>query len=245
MRRLLIVAGLVAAATPMQAAETIIAVSANFAAPAEEIAAAFTAETGNRVMLSFGATGALYAQITQGAPFAVFLAADDQRPTTAVAEGLALSGTVFTYAIGKLALYSPDLDLTDGAAVLAAGDFQRLAIAEPSAAPYGAAAVEVLAALGLTDAVAPRLVTGENISQTLQFIDSGNAELGFVALSQVIDTTMSQVWVVPSDLYTPIRQDAVLLKAGADDAVARTFLEFLDGPEARTVIQSYGYEVGP
>lgn len=238
---LLCLAGL--SATPLYAAETIVAVAANFTQPAEEIAAAFTAATGDSIVLSFGATGALYAQITQGAPFTVFLAADDVRPTTAVAEGFGVDGTVFTYAIGKSVLYSPSIDLGDGAAVLRAGDFEHIAIAEPGAAPYGAAAMEVLAALGLTDAIAPRIVTGENISQTQQFVDSGNAELGFVALSQVVDRPSGQVWIVPADLYTPIRQDAVLLKTGEDDAVARAFIDFLKGGEAHEVIARYGYDI--
>lgn len=234
---------LVLAAVPSAAGETIVAVAANFAQPAEEIAAAFTAATGDTVVLSFGATGALSAQIAQGAPFTLFLAADAKRPALAIEEGYGVAGTAFTYAIGTPALYSPSIDLTDGAAVLSAGGFTHLAIAEHGAAPYGAAAMEALGALGLTDALAPKLVTGENISQTLQFIDSGNAELGFVALSQVVDKPAAQVWVVPAELHTPIRQDAVLLTAGVDDAVAKAFIEFLQGAEAHAIIERYGYDV--
>lgn len=243
MRRLSLVLALSLgpAAAPALAAETAVAVAANFTQPAEEIAEAFTAATGDTVVLSFGATGALYAQITQAAPFTVFLAADNQRPATAVEEGLGVEGTVFTYAVGKSVLYSPTIDVTDGEAVLRGGDFTHIAIAEPGAAPYGAAAMEVLAALDLTEAVTPKIVTGENISQTLQFIDSGNAELGFVALSQVIDKPASQVWTVPAELYTPILQDAVLLKTGENDPVAQAFVEFLKGEEARAVIEKYGY----
>ena len=231
------------AATPVTAAQTAVAVAANFTAPVEEIAAAFTAKTGDTIELSFGATGALYTQITQGAPFTVFLAADNKRPTTAVKEGFGVDGTVFTYAIGKSALYSPSLDVT-GKAVLEANGFAHLAIAEPTAAPYGAAAMEVLGKLGIADAVAPKIVTGENISQTLQFIDSANAELGFVALSQVIDKPAPQVWRVPAEDYTPILQDAVLLKPGEADPAAAAFLEFLKSDEARAIIEKYGYEVG-
>src|SRR5690606_12785653 len=150
---------------PAAAAETTVAVAANFTAPAEEIAAAFAEATGDKVVLSFGATGALYAQIAQGAPFTVFLAADDKRPAMAVEEGFGVAGTVFTYAIGRLVLYSPTIDVTDGEAVLRAGAFTHVAIAEAGAAPYGAAAMEALAALGLSDAITPKLVTGENISQ--------------------------------------------------------------------------------
>jgi molybdate transport system substrate-binding protein len=228
-------------AGPVGAAETAVAVAANFTAPAEEIGAAFTAKTGDSIVFSFGATGALYAQITQGAPFTVFLAADNKRPTTAVSEGFGVEGTEFTYAVGKSALYSPSLDVTDGKVVLEANGFSHLALAEPTAAPYGAAAMEVLGHLGLADAVAPKIVTGENISQTLQFIDSGNAELGFVARSQVVGKPANQVWLVPAELYTPILQDAVLLKTGADDAVATAFVDFLKGEEARAIIEKYGY----
>ena len=226
------------------AADTLVAVAANFTSPAEEIAAAFNTATGHKVVLSFGATGALYAQITQGAPFSVFLAADDRRPRTAVDEGFGVAGSVFTYAVGKSVLYSPTIDVTDGAQVLAGGAFEHVAIAEPGAAPYGAAALDALAALGLSEAIAPKLVTGENISQALQFIDSGNAELGFVALSQVVDEPARQVWRVPTELYTPILQDAVLLTTGRDDEVAKAFLAFLGGPEATAIIEAYGYEAG-
>lgn len=224
------------------AAEVSVAVAANFTRPAEELAAAFTAATGDTVAFSFGATGGLYAQVTQGAPFQVFLAADHQHPALAVAEGLGVDGTVFTYAVGKVVLYSPNLDLTDGEAVLRAGAFQHIAIADPRTAPYGAAAAEAIEKLGLTDALAPRQVTGANISQTLQFVESANAELGFVALSQVIDRPAPQVWPVPAALYAPIRQDAVLLRAGENDPAAMAFLAFLRSGEGRAIIARYGYE---
>jgi molybdate transport system substrate-binding protein len=224
-------------------AETTVAVAANFTKPAEEIAAAFNARTGDTIVLSFGATGALYTQITQGAPFTVFLSADNKRPATAVSEGFGVEGTVFTYAIGKSVLYSPSIDVTDGAAVLQGGAFEHLAIADPNAAPYGAAAMEVLDRLGLTDALTPKIVTGENITQTQQFVDTGNAELGFLALSQVIGQPAAQVWIVPADMYTPIQQDAVLLKTGENDAVANGFLEFLQSDEAHHIIEKYGYEI--
>jgi molybdate transport system substrate-binding protein len=238
--------GLVLAAgssAPVLAAETPVAVAANFTKPAEEIAAAFTAKTGDAVLLSFGATGQFYTQITQGAPFTVFLSADNKRPMQAVTEGLGVEGTVFTYAVGKSVLYSPTIDVTDGEAVLRAGGFQHIAIADPKAAPYGAAAIEVMARFGLTEALTPKIVTGENITQTQQFINSGNAELGFVALSQVVDKPASQVWQVPVDAYSPILQDAVLLKTGENDEVAKAFLEFLKGDEARAIIEKYGYAI--
>jgi molybdate transport system substrate-binding protein len=232
------------AALPASAAEVSAAVAANFTKPAEELGRAFAEKTGDTVTFSFGATGGLYTQIGQGAPFEVFLAADNKRPALAVADGLGVEGTVFTYAVGKLALYAPTLDVTDGAAVLADGDFQHLAIADPATAPYGAAAIEVIDRLGLTEALEPKTVTGENISQTLQFVESGNAELGFVALSQVAGKSAPHVWLVPAEDYAPILQDAVLLKAGEDNPAARAFLEFLQGDEARAIIESYGYETG-
>ncbi len=247
MRRITVLLGLsllTLASAPAFAADVSAAVAANFTKPAEEIGAAFTARTGDTVTFSFGATGALYTQISQGAPFEVFFSADNKRPTLAVTEGFAVDGSVFTYAVGKVVLYSPSLDLTDGAAVLQANAFQHLSIAAPKSAPYGAAAMEVIEKLGLTEAVTPKIVTGENISQALQFVDTANAELGFVALSQVIDKPAPQVWRVPAEDYSPILQDAVLLKAGETDPAAAAFLEFLKGEEARAIIEKYGYEVG-
>ena len=247
MRRIGNLLGLLLASTglPAMAAEVSVAVAANFTRPAEEIGAAFKAKTGDDVNFSFGATGALYTQISQGAPFEVFLSADSKRPTQAVTDGFGVEGTVFTYAVGKVVLYAPTLDVSDGAAVLRANAFQHLAIADPKTAPYGAAGLEVLAKLGLSEALAAKLVTGENIAQALQFVDSGNAELGFVALSQVIDKPASQVWKVPAEDYAPILQDAVLLKPGEADAATQAFLEFLKSDEAKAIIETYGYEVGP
>ena len=227
---------------PASGAEISVAVAANFTRPAEELGAAFTARTGDTVSFSFGATGALYTQISQGAPFQLFLSADNTRPTQAVTDGFGVEGTVFTYAVGKVVLYSPTLDLTDGAAVLEAGEFQHIAIADPTTAPYGAAGLEVVEKFGLTEAIAPKQVTGENITQTLQFIDSANAELGFVALSQVIGKPAVQVWAAPAALYTPILQDAVLLKPGESEPAAKAFLEFLRSDEGKAIIAKYGYE---
>jgi molybdate transport system substrate-binding protein len=235
--------GIALAAPAAAAADLSVAVAANFTAPAEAIADAFEAATGHHVALSFGATGTLYTQITQGAPFEVFLSADNKRPKQAVTEGLGVDGTVFTYAVGTLVLFSPTLDVADGSATLAAGGFDHLAIADPRTAPYGAAAVQAIDRLGLAAAIEPRQVVGENVTQTLQFVQSGNAELGFVALSQVIDQPASQVWHVPLDLYDPIRQDAVLLKTGEADPVAQQFVDFLKGPESRAIIARYGYGV--
>lgn len=223
-------------------AETVnVAVAANFMKVAEELVPLFAAETGHEVNYSFGATGALYTQVTQAAPFEVFLSADDIRPAQAVTEGFGVEGTVFTYAIGALALYSTWFDLADGNAVLRAGDFEKIAIADPTTAPYGRAAAEVIEALGLTEAIAPKLVTGESVSQTLQFTESGNAELGFVAASQVVGK--SGVWIVPADLYKPIRQDAVLLRAGETNPAATAFIEFLKSDTATAVMVASGYIV--
>ena len=236
-------AALMLAAVPASSATVGVAVAANFTEAAEEIAAAFAQETGHEVRLSFGPTGALYAQITQGAPFAVLLAADDVRPARAIEEGFGVQGTSFVYAIGRLALYSASMDVSDGAAILAAGGFSHLAIADPETAPYGAAAIATLEALGHAEQIAPRLVIGQSIAQALQFVKSGNAEIGMVAASQVLDEPSAHVWPVPQDLHAPIRQDAVLLRSAEDDEAARSFLAFLRSERARKIIESYGYDV--
>jgi len=228
-------------AAPVHAATVNVAVAANFTAVAEEIATLFAAETEHDAVLSFGSTGQLYTQIAQGAPFGVFLAADDARPARAIAEGLAVEGTAFTYAVGQLALFSTTLDVSGGAAVLSEETFDKLAVADPELAPYGAAAIETLDALGIHDGLAEKLVTGANISQTLQFVDTGNAELGFVAASQVIGR--ERVWLVPADLHQPIRQDAVLLASGADNPAAAAFLGFLTSEPAVALIEAAGYAV--
>lgn len=239
MLRLSIVAlAILAAPGPAVAQEAHIAVAANFTAAAEDLGAAFRAETGSEIAFSFGATGQLYAQITQGAPFDAFLSADTATPARLLDEGLAVEGSDFTYAMGKLVLFSTIPDLVTGPQSLE-GDFTHLAIAEPAAAPYGAAAIEVIKALELTETLEGKLVIGQNISQTYQFVDTANAELGFVALSQVAGRTDGSRWVVDEDLYTPITQDVVLLSPDNDTAVA--FLDFLTSDTARTIIQSFGY----
>ncbi len=232
-------------AAPVRAGETMAAVAANFTEPANEIAAAFTAATGHTVTFSFGPAGQFYTQITQGAPFEVFLSADQARPEKAESEGFAVPGSRFTYATGKLVLWSADPALIDGTgAVLGKSDLAHVALADPAAAPYGAAAVEAMKALGVYDSLAPKLVTGKSISQTHQFVATGNAPVGFVALSQVIADDKGSRWMVPQDLYTPIRQDAVLLKTGETSEAARAFLDFLKTPEARAIIVRYGYITG-
>ncbi len=224
--------------------EAKVAVAANFTAPAKEIAVAFEKATGSRLVLSFGATGQLFAQISQGAPFEVLLAADKVTPAKAVNQGHAVAGTAFTYAVGRLVLYSKSGDLVQGEATLKAAHVGRVAIANPATAPYGAAAVEAMKALGVYEALESKLVRGNNIAQTFQFVETGNAEIGFVALSQISHAKGGSRWVVPAKLHTPIAQDAVLLKAGAASAPAKAFLAFLKGPDARKVIETYGYGVG-
>lgn len=226
-------------------AETLhVAVAANFTAAANEIGRRFEKATGNSVLFSFGSTGQLYTQISQGAPFDVFLAADQARPRKAVAESLAVAGSRFTYATGRIVLFSRDPHLVAGAKTLRAGKFRKLAIADPVTAPYGAAAVQTMKSLGVYDDLRPKIVEGGNIAQAYAFVSTGNAELGFVALSQVAGRKAGSRWVVPDGLYRPIAQDAVLLTHGAGNAAAKAFLEFLRGPEARAIEKSYGYGTG-
>jgi molybdate transport system substrate-binding protein len=228
---------------PVQAGRVHAAVAANFTKVAEQLGADFKAATGHDVVFSFGATGALYTQITQAAPFDVFFAADDKRTRTAIEEGFGVEGTDFTYAMGKVVLYSPTLDVTDGEAVLKANAFQHIAIADPKTAPYGVAGMAVLDALGLTEAVTPKIVTGENITQTLQFVDSGSAELGFVALSQVVEKPTAQIWLPPQESYPAIKQNAVLLKVGEANEAAVAFLDYVKSEPAIAVIKAAGYEL--
>ncbi len=234
-----------ALAGPALAREVPVAVAANFTEPAKEIKAAFEkAHPGDVLALSFGPSGGFYAQISHGAPFEVFLSADDERPKKAEAEGFAVPGTRFTYAVGRLVLYSKTPGLVDNrGSVLKAGRFEHLAIADPKAAPYGQAAIETMQKLGVYDTLKPKIVQGASIAQAYEFTATGSAELGFVALSQVIKMEGGSRWVAPEGLHTPIVQDAVLLKPGADDPAARAFIAFLKGPEARAIIKRYGYDL--
>ena len=224
-----------------EAAQTHVAVAANFTEPAKEIAAAFKEKTGDEAVLSFGASGNFFTQISHDAPYQVFLSADEERPKAAVEQGFGVPGSVFTYAIGKLALWSKVVDVTDGEAALKGGQFAKLSIANPASAPYGTAAVQAMKALSVYDAIQPKIVMGASIAQAFGFVDTRNAELGFVALSQLKGVAEGTRWIVPQTLYAPIRQDAVLLKKGETDEAAKAFLEFLKGPEARAVIEKYGY----
>jgi len=227
--------------------EVQVAVAANFSAPIQAIAKDFEKDTGHKLVASFGATGQFYAQIKNGAPFEVFLAADDSTPAKLEQEKATVPGSRFTYAIGKLALWSAKDGYVDAKGdVLRKGDFQHLSIANPKTAPYGLAATQVLDKLGLKDKLAGKFVEGQNIGQAFQFVSTGNAELGFVALSQVYKdgkVTAGSAWIVPADLYAPIRQDAVILEKGKDNAAAKALVEYLKGPKAAAVIKSYGYEL--
>ncbi len=226
-----------------QAAQTHVAVAANFTEPARQIAALFRQKTGHEAVLIFGASGAFFTQITHNAPFEVFLSADEERPRMAVERGFAVPESRFTYAIGKLVLWSRVIDVTDGKAALSGGKFSQLSIANPNSAPYGAAAIETMKALGVFDALQGKLVRGNSISQAFQFVDTRNAELGFVALAQLHGVTVGTRWLVPENLHSPIRQDAVLLERGANDEASKAFLAFLKGPEARAIIEAFGYSV--
>lgn len=224
-----------------------VAVAANFTAPMKAIVANFEAISGHQVELSFGATGKFYAQIQNGAPFEILLAADDATPARLEQEGLAVAGSGFTYAVGKLVLWSAKPGwIDDQGDVLKQGQFEHLAIAAPKLAPYGAAAVAALTKLGLLAAIEPKLVQGENIAQTYQFIQSGNAELGFIALSQVYaggKIREGSGWVVRPELYPVIRQNAILLAKGQERVAARALLSYLRSGPAQEVIRSFGYDL--
>jgi molybdate transport system substrate-binding protein len=234
---------------PLAAAEVSVAVAANLASPAQKIAAAFQRETGHRAVLAFGSTGRFHAQVKNGAPFQVLLSADHETPTRLAAEGLAVSGTQFTYAIGRLVLWSAQPGLVDARGdVLQHAGFERLAMADPKLAPYGRAAMEAIARLQLPRGVIRRIVQGESIAQAHQFVASGNAQLGFLALSQVmVDGRIASgsAWIVPAELHAPLRQDAILLLPGKDQPAAAALLAFLRGDAARAILRAHGYELPP
>jgi len=228
--------------TPAPSEPVRVAVASNFTAAQEKLAALFTKQTGYPVESSYGATGALYSQIANGAPFQVLLSADAERPERLETEGLVAPGSRFTYALGVLVLYSPGgIEGGDGESALRRDAYQHLAICKPELAPYGLATQQTLEKLGLWEAVQPKLVQGDNVTQAFQFIETGNAEMGFVALSQVVDKPQEHYWRVPAEFRVPILQDAVLLKSGADHEGAKAFLAFLRNPEAREIIAAAGY----
>jgi molybdate transport system substrate-binding protein len=233
----------------VHAGEVNVAVAANFTAPMQKIAQAFTQDTGHTALLAFGATGKFYAQIKNGAPFQVLLAADDETPAKLVAEGVGQAGTAFTYAIGRLALWSKQAAVVDDQGRVLHGPLSqqpqvKLALADPRLAPYGAAAVQTLTQLGVWPRWQSHVVQGENIAQTYQFVATENAVLGFVALSQVwVDGRVSQgsAWVVPQQLHELLRQDAVLLQGGKDHPAAQALMAYLKSERAKAIIRSYGY----
>ncbi len=228
-----------------QADEINVAVAANFAAPMNAIASAFERDSGHKAKLAFGSSGRFYAQIKNGAPFQVFLSADDETPAKLAQEGLAELASQFTYAIGRLVLWSAKPGFVDATGnILRYGKFTKLAIANPKTAPYGKAAIETLTKLGLLATVEPKFVQGENIAQTFQFAQTGNADLAFIALSQVTKDGKAiegSAWVVPEEMHEPIRQDAILLSAGRGNAAAEALLNYLKTENAKAVIRSFGY----
>lgn len=228
-----------------QAADLKVAVAANFTAPMKELATKYEQLSGDKLLLSFGATGALYAQIKNGAPFDILLAADAKTPKKLVNETFGVADTTFTYAIGKLIVWSADTQLIKDADSLKSDQIKKLAVADPKLAPYGAASMQVLQALGLKDLLADRMVVAGNIGKTFQFVKTRNAQAGFCALSQVYKNgkmTGGSGWIVPTDLYTPIRQDAVLLSASKDKEAAKRFLDYLrTSKDAADVRKAFGY----
>lgn len=234
---------------PLQilAAEVHVAVAANFTAPMKVLAQSFERDTGHKAVLSFGATGQLFAQIKNGAPFAILLAADDETPIKLEQEGLGVSGSRFTYARGKLVLWSKKPGFVDAQGeILRSGRLDKIAIASPKLAPYGAAAMEALDKMGLRERLGSKIVEGANITQTFQFVASENAALGLIALSQVYENGAireGSAWIVPGAMYTPIKQDAVLLNLGKDNPAAMALLKYLQGDKAKAVIRTFGYEL--
>jgi molybdate transport system substrate-binding protein len=239
MHRLTFMLSIFLICTSATAAQVKLAVAANFTAPMREIAARFAEATGHQALVSYGSTGKLYAQIRNGAPFHVFLAADRERPRLVYESGL--GGEPKTYAIGRLVLWSHDAELIEGSEALGAGEFARIAIANPKTAPYGSGALQILETLGVKDQLKRKLVKGDNIAQTYQFVMTENAQLGFVALSQVTGSSDGSSWVPPQSMYDPLHQDMVLLTQGSTNPAALAFVDFLLGDEAQQIARRYGY----
>ncbi len=231
----------------IRAAQVSVAVAANFAGPAQKLAVTFEQETGNKAVISIGSTGKFYTQIKNGAPFEVLLAADDETPIRLEGEGFGVVNTRFTYAIGKLVLWSKQVGIVDDRGeVLRRGGFEHIAIADPRLAPYGLAAMQAIGKMGLEKQLLPKAVWGENISQTYLYVDSQAASLGFVALSQVIQdgkVREGSTWLVPPSMYSMIRQDAILLSTGKNNPAADAFMRFMRSKKAQEIIQSFGYSL--
>ncbi len=229
------------------AEEILVAVASNFTAPMNALVTEFEAQTDHEVQLAFGSSGRFYAQIINGAPYQVFLSADQDKPRQLEQAGITVADSIFTYATGALVLWSADAALIQNGFEVLESDFRRLSIANPELAPYGRAAVQVLESLGILEATRTRWVQGENIAQAFQFVELQNAELGFVALSQVSEQgelVRGSGWIVPADLHEPIRQDAALLQAGSACQACKELLNFLTSPDAAKILESYGYQVG-
>ena len=234
------------AVTPAFAEQMLVAVAANFIPPFREIALEFEKSTGHQLKVVGGSSGNFYTQIKNGAPFDVFFSADNERPKKLEDEGLGVKDTRFTYATGRLVLWSANADLIKGEETVRSKNFKRLAMANPKTAPYGVAAMQALQKLELWDSLQPHIVMGESIGQTMGFIESGNAQLGFVALSQIMDPKIKgkgSRWDVPTNLHEPIQQDVILLTKGKDNAGAKALLEFIISPQSKTIIERYGYEL--
>lgn len=247
LKRLFIACFLVCISSAAHSAEVNVAVAANFTAPMKQIVAEFEKDTGHTAILAFGSSGKFYAQIKNGAPFQLFLSADDRKPAQLERDGLTVSASRFTYAVGTLVLWSAQPGFIDPKGeVLSKGSFKKIAIANPKLAPYGTAAIEVLTKMDMLTALQPKFVQGENIAQTFQFVVTANAALGFVALSQVMKNgkiITGSAWIVPGKLHSPIRQDAVLLATGKDNAAAKALMSYLKTEKTKKIIRSYGYEI--
>jgi molybdate transport system substrate-binding protein len=234
------------AGSAVYAEQVQVAVAANFVPPFKEIAAEFQKATGHSAQLSAGSSGKFYAQIRNGAPFEVFFSADDERPKLLEQEGLGVKGSRYTYAVGRLILWSPDPQLVKGEETLRADGYKHLAMANPKTAPYGAAAMQAMKNLKVWDRLQSKIVQGENLGQTSGFIESGNAEVGFLALSQVLDPALKgkgSRWDVPTSLHDPIAQDVLLLVKGESNPAAKALLEFVRSPQGLQIIERYGYDV--
>ena len=236
------------AVTPVFAEPVLVAVAANFVPPFREVSIEFEKSTGHHVQVTAGSSGNFYSQIKNGAPFDVFFSADSERPRKLEEEGFGIKNSRFTYAIGRLVLWSPNADLVKGEETLYSKNYTRLAITNPKNAPYGLAAMQAMQKLKIWDKLQPQhiIIMGENIGQTMGFVEFGKAELGFVALSQIMDPKIQgkgSRWDVPNNLHEPIKQDVILLTKGKDNAGAKALLEFMGGPQARAIIERYGYEL--